>query len=153
VKLVTITESTDGRVPLQRLPLIQRNPVGQPRYYWNEARPELKYTSITSILSATQSENTKYALRRWKQKIIAEGGDPDETRDQAARRGSLIHDWFEAFLHHKRQNRLKPSHLGANASKHHRSGSTLITWSALSIRCAVMKEQYHSPVLWMPWSS
>ena len=101
MKLVTITESTDGRVPLQRLPLIQRNPVGQPRYYWNEARPELKYTSITSILSATQSENTKYALRRWKQKIIAEGGDPDETRDQAARRGSLIHDWFELFLHHK----------------------------------------------------
>ena len=90
MKLVTITESNGYGMPLQRLPLIQRNPVGQPRYYWNEARPDLKYTSITSILSATQSENTKHALRRWKQKIIAEGGDPDETRDQAARRGQLF---------------------------------------------------------------
>jgi hypothetical protein len=98
VKLVTITESECGFVPLQRLPLIQRNPVGQPRYYWNEARPDLKYSSITSILSATQSEATKMALRRWRAKIISEGGDPDETRDQAARRGSLIHDWFEQFL-------------------------------------------------------
>ena len=101
MRLVTIQESNGELVPLQRLPLIQRNPVGQPRYYWNEARPELKYTSITSILSATQSENTKFALRRWKQKIISEGGDPDETRDQAARRGSMIHDWFEQFLHHQ----------------------------------------------------
>ncbi len=100
MRLVTITESNGVAVPLQRLPLIQRNPVGQPRYYWNEARPDLKYSSITSILSATQSESTKYALRRWKQKIISEGGDPDETRDQAAKRGSQIHDWFEAFLHH-----------------------------------------------------
>lgn len=98
MRLVTITESECGLVPLQRLPLIQRNPVGQPRYYWNEARPDLKYSSITSILSATQSEATKMALRRWRAKIISEGGDPDETRDQAARRGSLIHDWFEAFL-------------------------------------------------------
>ena len=85
-------------MPLQRLPLIQRNPVGQPRFYWNENRPELRYASITSILSATQSEATKQALRRWRQRILAEGGDPDETRDQAARRGAAIHDWFEAFL-------------------------------------------------------
>ena len=96
--LVTLITSSNDDVPLQRLPLIQRNPVGQPRYYWNEQRPELRYSSITSILSATQSEATKAALRRWKAKIIAEGGDPDETRDQAARRGSQIHDWFEKFL-------------------------------------------------------
>ena len=96
--LVTIDTNSADFVPLQRLPLIQRNPVGQPRYYWNEARPDLRYASITSILSATQSEATKQALRRWKAKIIAEGGDPDETRDQAAKRGAAIHDWFEQFL-------------------------------------------------------
>lgn len=96
--LVTIHESSSELLPLQRLPLIQRNPVGQPRFYWNEARPHLRYASITSVLSATQSEATKQALRRWRHKIIQEGGDPDETRDQAARRGAAIHDWFEQFL-------------------------------------------------------
>ena len=85
-------------MPLAALPLIQRNPVGQPRYYWNEDRPSLRYSSVTSILSATQSDATRYALKRWKQKIIAEGGDPEETRQEAARRGSRIHDWFEQFL-------------------------------------------------------
>ena len=98
MRLVTIGTNSADFVPLQRLPLIQRNPVGQPRYYWNETRPDLRYSSITSILSATQSEATRQALRRWKAKIIAEGGDPDETRDQAARRGAAIHDWFEQFL-------------------------------------------------------
>lgn len=85
-------------MPLAKLPLIQRNPVGQPRYYWNEDRPDVKYSSVTSILSATQSDATRMALKRWKQKIIAEGGDPEETRQDAARRGSRIHDWFEQFL-------------------------------------------------------
>tara|TARA_R110000782_G_scaffold45354_2_gene100797 strand:+ start:211 stop:939 length:729 start_codon:yes stop_codon:yes gene_type:complete len=85
-------------VPLQPLPLLQRNPKGQARYYFNEAKPHYKYSSVTSILSATQSDATSYALRRWKAKIIAEGGDPDESRNEAARRGTRIHDWFELFL-------------------------------------------------------
>jgi hypothetical protein len=85
-------------VPLQPLPLIQRNPAGQARYYFNEHKPDLKYSSVTSILSATQSDATRYALKHWKAKIIAEGGDPEETRNEAARRGSRIHDWFEGFL-------------------------------------------------------
>jgi hypothetical protein len=85
-------------VPLQPLPLIQRNPAGQARYYFNEEKPHIKYSSVTSILSATQSESTRYALKRWKAKILAEGGDPEETRNEAARRGSRIHDWFEQFL-------------------------------------------------------
>jgi len=101
VKFVTLQETCSFRLPLQRLPLIQRNPVGQPRYYWNEARPDLRYFSVTSILSATQSEATKIALRRWKAKIVADGGDPDETLQQAAKRGSAIHDWFEQFLLNK----------------------------------------------------
>ena len=88
-------------VPLQPLPLIQRNPAGQARYYFNEQKPDLKYSSVTSILSATQSDATRYALKRWKAKIIAEGGDPEETRNEAARRGSRIHDWFEHFLQGK----------------------------------------------------
>ena len=85
-------------VPLQPLPLIQRNPAGQARYYFNEDKPDIKYSSVTSILSATQSASTRYALKRWKAKILAEGGDPEETRNEAARRGSRIHDWFEQFL-------------------------------------------------------
>lgn len=101
MRLVNLLQTCSLRLPLQRLPLIQRNPVGQPRYYWNEARPDLRYFSVTSILSATQSEATKIALRRWKAKIVADGGDPDETLQQAAKRGSAIHDWFEQFLLNK----------------------------------------------------
>ena len=85
-------------MPLQPLPLIQRNPKGGARYYFNEHKPFIRYSSVTSILSATQSNATKYALKKWRAKLIAEGKDPEESRLEAARRGSRIHDWFEGFL-------------------------------------------------------
>ena len=85
-------------MPLEPLPLIQRNPPGRQRYYFNEHKPHIQYASVTSILSATQSDATRYALKKWKAKLLAEGRDPEESRLEAARRGSRIHDWFEQFL-------------------------------------------------------
>ena len=70
------------------LPLIQCNPADAPRYYWNENKPSLKYASVTAILSATQSKETKAVLARWRNNITKEGGDPNETLKEAARRGS-----------------------------------------------------------------
>ena len=80
------------------LPLIQCNPADEPRYYWNENKPSLKYASVTAILSATQSKETKAVLARWRNNITKEGGDPNETLKEAARRGSDIHHWIEPWL-------------------------------------------------------
>jgi len=86
---------------LSELPLVQCNPADGPRFYFNECNSHLKYSSVTSILSATQSSSSKFALKAWKDKILADGEDPDEIRDDAARRGSQIHDWLELFLQAK----------------------------------------------------
>ena len=85
-------------VPLEPLPLLQRNPPGRQRYYFNEQKPSIRYASVTSILSATQSDATRYALKKWKAKLLAEGKDPEVSRLEAARRGSRIHDWFEQWI-------------------------------------------------------
>jgi hypothetical protein len=85
----------EGPTPL---PLIQCNPGDEPRYYWNENKPKLKYASVTAILSATQSKETKTALKRWQNKIKEEGGDPKDTLIAAAKRGSDIHNWIEPWL-------------------------------------------------------
>ena len=56
----------EGPTPL---PLIQCNPGDEPRYYWNENKPKLKYASVTAILSATQPKSAKSALRKWSENI------------------------------------------------------------------------------------
>ena len=76
-------------VPLDPLPLLQRNPPGRQRYYFNEQKPSIRYALVTSILSATQSDATRYALKKWKAKLLAEGKDPEVSRLEAARRGSF----------------------------------------------------------------
>ena len=80
------------------LPLIQCNPCDGSRYYWNENKPSLKYASVTAILSATQSKETKAVLARWRNNISKEGGDPDQTLKEAAKRGTDVHRWIEPWL-------------------------------------------------------
>jgi len=80
------------------LPLIQCNPGDEPRYYWNEDKPKLKYASVTAILSATQPKSAKAALRKWGENITKEGGDPKEELKAAAKRGSDIHQWIDPWL-------------------------------------------------------
>ena len=85
----------EGPKPLS---LLQCNPSDGPRYYWNEDKPRLKYASVTSILSATQSKETKAALKHWRNKIRGEGGDPKQTLIEASRRGAAVHNWIEPWL-------------------------------------------------------
>lgn len=80
------------------LPLIQCNPGDEPRYYWNENKPKLKYASVTAILSATQPKEAKVALRKWGENIVKEGGSPEEALKAAAKRGSDVHKWIEPWL-------------------------------------------------------
>ncbi len=80
------------------IPLIQCNPVDEPRYYWNENKPSLKYASVTSILSATQSKESKAVISKWRKNIEKQGGNPDETLKEAADRGSAVHRWIDPWL-------------------------------------------------------
>ena len=96
----------EGPTPL---PLIQCNPGDEPRYYWNENKPKLKYSSVTAVLSATQPKESKVALRKWGENITKEGGDPAEELKAAAKRGSEIHQWFEPWL--LRRNPAIPKHI------------------------------------------
>jgi genome maintenance exonuclease 1 len=55
-----------------------------------------KLPSVTTILSATQSEEKKESLAKWKQKVGE--NKADQIRDQAAERGSIMHRIIEGYL-------------------------------------------------------
>ena len=57
---------------------------------------EEKLPSVTTILSATQSEEKKKSLAKWKQKV----GDnkADQIRDDAAARGTIMHRIIEGYV-------------------------------------------------------
>ena len=55
-----------------------------------------KLPSVTTILSATQSDEKKESLARWKQKVGE--NKADEIRDQAAERGTIMHRIIEGYL-------------------------------------------------------
>ena len=57
---------------------------------------EEKLPSVTTILSACQSDEKKESLARWKAKM---GNDAaDKVRDQAAERGTAMHKYLEAHI-------------------------------------------------------
>ena len=72
---------------------------------------EEKLPSVTTILSATQSEEKKESLAKWKQKVGE--NKADEIRDQAAERGTIMHRIIEGHLLGQRHADL--SDLGQNA--------------------------------------
>ena len=57
---------------------------------------EEKLPSVTTILSATQSEEKKESLAKWKQKVGE--NKADEIRDSAAERGTIMHRIIEGHL-------------------------------------------------------
>ena len=57
---------------------------------------EEKLPSVTTILSATQSEEKKESLARWKQKVGEI--EADKIRDSAAERGTIMHRIIEGYL-------------------------------------------------------
>ena len=83
---------------LQENQLLQVNPTEGERYYLNEDRPFLKYASVTSILSATQSDSTKKAIDVWRKSLVRKGEDPKDVLKKAALRGTEIHEWTDEWL-------------------------------------------------------
>jgi hypothetical protein len=57
---------------------------------------EEKLPSVTTILQATQSDEKKESLAKWKQKVGE--NKADEIRDQAAERGTIMHRIIEGHL-------------------------------------------------------
>jgi genome maintenance exonuclease 1 len=55
-----------------------------------------KLPSVTTILSATQSEEKKESLAKWKQKVGEI--EADKIRDSAAERGTIMHRIIEGYL-------------------------------------------------------
>jgi len=72
---------------------------------------EEKLPSVTTILQATQSEEKKESLAKWKQKVGE--NKADEIRDSAAERGTIMHRIIEGHLLGQRHADL--SDLGQNA--------------------------------------
>ena len=72
---------------------------------------EEKLPSVTTILQATQSDEKKESLAKWKQKVGE--NKADEIRDQAAERGTIMHRIIEGHLLGQRHANL--SDLGQNA--------------------------------------
>jgi len=72
---------------------------------------EEKLPSVTTILQATQSEEKKESLAKWKQKVGE--NKADEIRDSAAERGTIMHRIIEGHL--LGRNHADLSDLGQNA--------------------------------------
>jgi genome maintenance exonuclease 1 len=72
---------------------------------------EEKLPSVTTILSATQSEEKKESLAKWKQKVGEI--EADKIRDSAAERGTIMHRIIEGHLLGQRHADF--SDLGQNA--------------------------------------
>ena len=72
---------------------------------------EEKLPSVTTILQATQSDEKKESLAKWKQKVGE--NKADEIRDQAAERGTIMHRIIEGHLLGQRHADF--SDLGQNA--------------------------------------
>ena len=52
--------------------------------------------SVTTILSATQSEEKRQSLAAWRARIGAQGAD--RIRDVSAMRGTAMHTYLEAYI-------------------------------------------------------
>ena len=67
---------------------------GKRHYDINETQTKLP--SVTTIISATQSEEKKASLARWKAKLGDQAAD--RVRDVAAMRGTAMHKYLEAYI-------------------------------------------------------
>ena len=74
-------------------PKSQRSLIDGKRHYDIE---QTKLPSVTTILSATQSEEKKKSLADWKARLGAQAAD--RVRDIAAMRGTAMHTYLEAYV-------------------------------------------------------
>jgi len=76
-------------------PKSQRSLIQGSRHY-DIDDTQTKLPSVTTIISATQSEEKRQALANWKERIGAQGAD--RIRDVAALRGTAMHTYLEAYI-------------------------------------------------------
>ena len=74
-------------------PKSQRSLIQGKRHYDIE---QTKLPSVTTIISATQSEEKRQALANWKARVGAQGAD--RIRDVAALRGTAMHTFLDAYI-------------------------------------------------------
>ncbi len=72
-----------------------------------------KLPSVTTILQATQSDEKKASLDKWKQRVGAESAE--NIKNEAANRGSIMHKLIECYLLDERHMDL--TDLGQQAAK------------------------------------
>jgi genome maintenance exonuclease 1 len=72
-----------------------------------------KLPSVTTILQATQSDEKKASLDKWKQRVGAESAE--NIKNEAANRGSIMHKLIECYLLDERHMDL--TDLGQQADK------------------------------------
>ena len=76
-------------------PKSQRSLIQGKRHYdINETQTKLP--SVTTIISATQSEEKRQSLANWKARLGAQAAD--RVRDVAAMRGTAMHTYLEAYV-------------------------------------------------------
>jgi genome maintenance exonuclease 1 len=76
-----------------KFPEITQDNSGPIRVYLENDKPTLKYPSVTTILAASQSEETKKILSEWRKRVGDEEADKISTRGK--NRGTKVHDLIE----------------------------------------------------------
>ena len=56
--------------------------------------------SVTTILQATQSDEKKASLSKWRQKVGE--NEAEKIRDEAAKRGTAMHEFLEYYLRNEK---------------------------------------------------
>ena len=78
-----------------KYPKSQRSLIQGSRHYDIDGM-STKLPSVTTIISATQSEEKRQALANWKARVGAQGAD--RIRDVAALRGTAMHTFLDAYI-------------------------------------------------------
>ena len=76
-------------------PKSQRSMILGKRHY-DISSTQKQLPSVTTIISATQSEEKKASLAKWKERLGATAAD--RVRDVAAMRGTAMHKYLEAYV-------------------------------------------------------
>ena len=76
-------------------PKSQRSLIQGKRHY-DINEKQTKLPSVTTIISATQSEEKRQALANWKARLGDQAAD--RVRDVAAMRGTAMHTFLEAYV-------------------------------------------------------
>jgi len=97
----TIGEMREDRAPVKWnkkfiYPKSQRSLIEGKRHYDIDDGGQQKLPSVTTIISATQSDEKRQALANWKARLGDQAAD--RVRDVAALRGTAMHTYLEAYI-------------------------------------------------------